>query len=93
MRDGFYPYGDYDLFDIFRLAVILGHLPPEDWLDAVSLRPAAWMGHSLQLAEGGPASFIWLDATDLPDAISRPRTTRHVWREGRILPETQGETE
>ncbi|TWI36934.1 amidohydrolase family protein [Paracoccus sulfuroxidans] len=93
VRDGFYPYGDYDLFDIFRLAVILGHLPPEDWLDAVSQRPAAWMGHSLQLAEGGPASFIWLDATDLPDAISRPRTARHVWREGRILPETQGETE
>ena len=48
---------------------------------------------TLHLTEGGPASFIWLDAADLPEAISRPRTARQIWREGRILPELQGETE
>lgn len=91
VRDAFFPFGDYDLFDAFRGAVLLGHLQPEDWLDAVSETPARWMGRSLALAEGGPADFIRLDAEDLTDALSRPRADRQVWRNGRILTDHQGE--
>lgn len=91
VRDAFFPYGDYDLFDAFRGAALLGHLQPEDWLDAVSETPARWMGKSLALTEGGPADFIRLDAEDLTDALSRPRAPRAVWRDGRILTDHQGE--
>ncbi|WP_430440821.1 amidohydrolase family protein [Shinella sp.] len=91
VRDAFFPFGDYDLFDAFRSATLLGHLQPEDWLDAVSETPARWMGRSLALVEGGPADFIRLDAEDLTDALSRPRADRQVWRGGRILTDHEGE--
>ncbi|MBJ6372404.1 amidohydrolase family protein [Sedimentitalea arenosa] len=85
VRDGFFPYGDYDMVDVLRLAVLMGHLAPDDWLDAISARPAGWMGHGLALTVGGPADFILFDATDLHDVICRPRARRQVWRGGAIL--------
>lgn len=91
VRDGFFPYGDYDLWDMFRLAVIAGHLPPGDWLSAISQTPARWMGRDLGLTTGGSASFVWIDADDLPDALARPRATRRVWRDGQILGDLQGD--
>lgn len=87
VRDGFFPYGDYDLADTFRLAVIAGHLPPDDWLDAISTRPAGWMGRSLGIEEGAPASFIRHDAADLAELVSRPRAARQIWRDGHVLPQ------
>lgn len=89
VRDGFFPYGDYDLWDMFRLAVIAGHLPPQDWLDAISATPAAWMGRDLRITQGGPASFVWIQADDLFDALSRPGAARQVWRDGHILAATE----
>mgnify|MGYP003643581902 FL=1 len=91
VRDGFFPYGDYDLIEVLRMGVLMGHLPPEDWLDAISARPAAWMGHDLTLRTGGPADFIHFDATDLNDVISRPAVVRRVWRDGAVLPPFQGD--
>lgn len=91
VRDGFFPYGDYDLIEVLRMGVLMGHLPPEDWLDAISARPAAWMGHDLSLRTGGPANFIHFDATDLNDVISRPTAVRRVWRDGAVLPPFQGD--
>lgn len=91
VRDGFFPYGDYDLIDVLRMGVLMGHLPPEDWLDAISARPAVWMGHDLSLRSGGPADFIHFDATDLNDVISRPSAVRRVWRDGAVLPPFQGD--
>lgn len=87
VRDGFFPYGDYDLTDVFRLAVVAGHLPPEGWLDAVTTRPAAWMGGSTEIREGGPASFIRHEAADLAELVSRPRAARQIWRDGHVLPQ------
>lgn len=91
VRDGFFPYGDYDLVEVLRMGVLMGHLPPEDWLDAISARPAAWMGTTLGIREGGPASFIHFDATDLNDVISRATAARRVWRDGAVLPPFQGD--
>ena len=91
VRDGFFPYGDYDLIEVLRMGVLMGHLPPEDWLDAISARPAAWMGHDLSLRTGGPADFIHFDATDLNDVISRATAVRRVWRNGAVLPPFQGD--
>ena len=85
VRDGFYPFGDYDLFEAFRTAVPAAHLDPRAWLDAIAGIPAAWMGRDAGLREGGPADFIHIRAADLDDAVSRPRARREVWRGGRII--------
>lgn len=91
VRDGFYPFGDYDLFDVFRAAVPAAHLDPDGWLDAISETPAAWCGRSLRIHEGGPADFIRVHAADLADALSRPRARREVWRSGTIITAQDGE--
>lgn len=86
VRDAFYPHGDYDLLDVFRTAVLLGHLDPADWAAAITTRPAAWCGAPAEpLAEGAPADFVWVDAADWDDLVSRPRTARQVWRSGAPL--------
>ncbi|SDD46968.1 amidohydrolase family protein [Ruegeria marina] len=91
VRDAFYPYGDYDLFEVFRTAVLSAHLAPDDWIDAISEAPANWTGRRMRLREGGPADFIRIAADDLDDAVSRPRAARQVWRGGHILAENQGD--
>ncbi len=91
VRDGFYPYGDYDLWDVYRLAVLNGHLPHHDWLDAISTAPARWMGRDLSLREGAPASFVRFYATGPGDALSRAGARREVWQNGRRIPEFQGD--
>ncbi|ASM74903.1 pterin deaminase (plasmid) [Pseudosulfitobacter pseudonitzschiae] len=91
VRDAFFPYGDYDLIDVLRMGVLMGHLPPDNWLDAISARPAAWMGTTLDIRVDGPASFIHFDATDLNDVISRATATRRVWRDGAVLHPFQGD--
>ncbi|WP_199525914.1 amidohydrolase family protein [Rhodosalinus halophilus] len=85
VRDGFYPHGDYDMADIFRAAVLGAQLEPEDWLGAVTTEAARWCGAVQSLEDGGPADFVWHDAADLDDLVSRPRAARQVWRHGRAL--------
>lgn len=85
VRDAFYPYGDYDPMAILRLAAPVCHLEPEDWLDSITNVPAHIMrSERVQpLQAGGPANFIWHDATDINDLISRPQTRRIIWRDGK----------
>ncbi len=84
VRDVFYPYGDYDLLDVFRGAVPLGHLDPALWLPAIAQRPAVWLDSDAvtEIAVGAPANFIALDAADVDDALSRPNAARRVFRDG-----------
>ena len=84
VRDAFYPYGDYDPLAILRLAAPVCHVEPQEWLDSITTLPARLIGsermHDLQV--GGFADFIWHDAEDLNDLISRPQARRVVWRNG-----------
>lgn len=84
VRDPFYPYGDYDPLSILRLAVPVCHLDPAEWLDSITSLPAAWMGSRTvaPVRKDGPANFIWHDATDLNDLVSRPKAGRVVYRDG-----------
>ncbi|MCY4229341.1 MAG: amidohydrolase family protein [Alphaproteobacteria bacterium] len=84
-RDAFYPWGDYDLWDIFRLAAVSAHLDPASWLDAVTDTPAALFGALPGLVEGAVADFILFDAEDADDAVSRARCSRQVWRHGAVI--------
>lgn len=86
VRDAFFPYGDYDLLDAWRLAVLNAHLDPESWIDAITTLPGRVTRLApLGLVEGGPADFIVLDAPSLPDFIARPTAARTVFRDGRPL--------
>ncbi|MCA0942322.1 amidohydrolase family protein [Salipiger pacificus] len=89
--DPFYPQGDYDLFDVYRMAVLAGHLDPRDWLTSVTETPAQWLGHDLAIEAGAPADFIHIAASSLDDALNRPRAVRTVWRDGAPIPETPGD--
>jgi cytosine/creatinine deaminase len=87
VRDAFYPYGDYDPLSVLRLAAPVCHLEPDEWLDSVTTLPARFIGSDRvkDLAEGGLANFIWHDATDMNDLISRPQARRVIWRDGTII--------
>lgn len=87
VRDLFYPYGDYDLFHVYRGAVDLAHLDPHAWLESISQTPAVWCGSNavVKIEVGANANFIALTAHDLHDALSRTTTARAVYRDGQKL--------
>lgn len=86
VRDAFYPYGEYDLLDAWRLAVLGAHLDPQDWLDAITTLPARALGlPERRLVPGAPADFLLLDAASPADLITRARLRPEVWRAGRPL--------
>ncbi len=90
VADVFYPYGDYDLFDVFRLGVFKAHLEPQDWLDAITDIPARWCGGTaVGIGAGSSADFIHYQAADLRDLLSRTNVRRQVWRAG-VPIESQG---
>jgi cytosine/creatinine deaminase len=86
VADAFYPYGDYDLLDAWRLAVVNARLDPETWLDAITTLPARALGlPEPALTQGGPADFVLLDAGSPADLVGRLDIRRTVWRDGRPL--------
>ena len=87
VRDPFYPYGSYDPVEMLRLAALVGHLDPGDWLDAISVAPAKAMGlPSPHIAVGKPADFLVIEGSNWTEALASPRATRHLFRAGRTLP-------
>ncbi|MFK0683519.1 amidohydrolase family protein [Ochrobactrum sp. BD67] len=94
VRDAFYPYGDYDPLAILRLAAPVCHLEPQEWLDSITTLPARLIkSERVQVPKAGaPANFIWHDAEDLNDLISRPQAPRTIWRDGVASPQDNGRT-
>ena len=81
VRDPFYPFGSYDPVEMLRLASLVAHLTPGDWLDAITTAPAAAMGLPAPgIAVGAPADFITIAGADWTEALSAPRTPRHIHR-------------
>ena len=84
-RDAFYPWGDYDLWDVFRTAAPWAHLEPTTWLGAITGAPARLFDATPDLVVGAAADFIQFEADDLGDAVSRSLCKRQVWRSGALL--------
>lgn len=90
VQDPFYPYGDFDMIEVFRSAVRAAHLDAEigDW--AVRLfrdaATACGFAHHGRIAAGAPADLIVTDATDWYDLVGRPSSARLVLRGGMPLP-------
>lgn len=93
-RDPFYPHGDYDLLDIFRLAVLACHLDEDAWLDSIAGIPRRWAGAAAaDWAPGAPADFVLVAAEGIADLVARPSAQRTVYRAGRRVEEKAPELE
>jgi cytosine deaminase len=88
-RDAFYPFGDYDMLDVFRDAVRIAHLdmPMAGWVDAVSSIPAKMMGLPSQglLAPGAPADLVLFPVRTAAEVFATRGFGRQVLRMGRPL--------
>lgn len=85
-RDPFNPFGDYDLADVFRDAVRLGHTDRTigDWAGAVGPVPRGLMGDIPALiAEGAAADFVLFSGRSFSEVLSRPGAPRQVVIGGR----------
>ncbi|MCC6006679.1 MAG: cytosine deaminase [Rhodobacteraceae bacterium] len=90
VQDPFFPYGDFDMLDIFRTAVQVAHLDDDvgGWIAAQfdnGARACGLADHG-RLSAGHPADAIILEARDLYDLMSRHHGARVVLRRGIALP-------
>lgn len=88
VADAFYPYGSYDLFETFGLAVQMAHLAPvQDWLGSITVHPARAMGLPWdgRITEGCPADLVCLSACDDHQLLTPAGRRRSVIRKGRLL--------
>ena len=88
VRDGFYPYGDFDPLAALSVAMQAGHLPPAaDWLASIATRPAdvRRLGWSGIFAPGAPADFIVLQGRSMHEALARPGAARAIVRGGKLV--------
>ena len=92
-RDAFYPWGDYDLWDVFRSAVPWAQLDPAHWIGAITDAPAALFDAAPGIAKGANADFIHFEADGIDDAVSQPLCKRQVWRSGTVVPPDAAENE
>ena len=91
VQDAFYPYGGYDLLNIFGLGVQAAHLAPAmDWLDAITTSPARALGLDWdgRIAAGCPADLVLLAATGEHELIGPQAHARRVIRAGQFLEDT-----
>jgi cytosine deaminase len=86
-QDAFYPFGDYDMLDVFRDAVRIAHLdmPMAGWVDAVSAAPARMMGLEPQgcIAPGARADLIAFPVRSAAEVFATRGAGRQVLRGGR----------
>jgi cytosine deaminase len=86
VRDSFYPFGDYDMLDAFRLSVALYHLDQSlgEALQMIGPAPARMMGVEPlgSLSPGAPANLILLNARSLNEIVCRPQAYRVVLNAG-----------
>ncbi len=90
-RDPFYPYGDLDMLEVYRLATRILHLdhPVGDWPRAVSATPAAIMGVDAgTVTVGGAADLVIFKGRSWTELLSRPESDRAVIRAGRLIDST-----
>ena len=82
VRDAFFAWGDYDLWEVFQASVRIGHLDTRlDYAPGVvTHRPAAVMGLTGygRIAPGSPADLIVASAGSFNEFIARPSADRRL---------------
>ena len=94
-RDPFYAYGDLDGLEVFREGARIAHFDhPQagawDWLRSVSAGAAEIAGFEFtgNIAVGGPADLILVNARNWTELQARPQADRIVLRSGRAIDTT-----
>ncbi len=87
-RDPFYPYGDYDMVEVFRESVRIAQLdhPIAPWPASVTATPAdvcTLPGGRITL--GAPADLIAFRARGMTEFLARPQSDRVILRAGQVL--------
>lgn len=89
VQDPFFPFGDFDMLDVFRAAVGAAHLDRElgDWVER-TFRDAAFAtgfeGHG-RIAPGRPADLVIFEASDWYDLLGQSQSNRLVCRGGALV--------
>ncbi|MEM9160683.1 MAG: cytosine deaminase [Verrucomicrobiota bacterium] len=85
VRDAFYAYGDYDMLEVYRESLRVGHLDrrlPES-LGVVTSAPARLMDLDTEgfgvIRPGSPARLASYQAESLSELLSRPCVERSFW--------------
>jgi cytosine deaminase len=88
-RDAFYPFGDYDMVDVFRDAIRIAHLdmPMAGWVDSVSRTPASLMGFDdlARLVPGAVADFLVFPNLSAAEVLAQRGHARQIVRHGKPL--------
>ncbi len=85
-RDAFYPLGDHDLWQIFTMTTLIGHLEGEHWLNSIINTPAQIMGIPVgSIASGQPADLILFNSYTYNQLLARPQNDREVIRNGQPI--------
>lgn len=88
-QDAFYPFGDYDMLDVFRDAVRIAHLdmPMAGWVDSVSTGPASLMGlrDVCRIEPGARADFVVFPVRTAVEVLAQRGLGRQVVRNGRAI--------
>jgi cytosine deaminase len=88
-RDPFYPYGDYDMMEVYREAVRIAQLdhPFGAWTASVTKTPAESCGFRDRgrITVGTPADLILFPARSMTELLARPQSDRVILRGGKRL--------
>jgi cytosine deaminase len=93
IMDPWYPIGTGSMLDAVHMLVHVGHMTGRDELfrayRMITTNPLRASGRDWSIAEGRPAHFVVLEATDEVEAIRLRPTARWVVRGGRVIAETE----
>ena len=84
-QDPFYPFGDYDILSVFKMAIITAHLNESEWFESISTIPAKWMGFNNLISTGNQASFIQFNVDTPYDLFSGKNFEYAVWNNGEVV--------
>ncbi|MBC2607873.1 cytosine deaminase [Pelagicoccus albus] len=88
VRDAFYAFGDFDMLEVYRESVRIGHLDRrlQESTTVVTSQAASLMDLGEKgfgrIAPGAPARFVKFAASSLSQLLSRPRIDRQLFLEG-----------
>jgi len=86
VRDAFYAFGDYDMLEVYRESLRVGHLDRRlaESVSVVSSAPARLMDLDTEgygkIQAGSPARLVRFEANSLSELLSRPSIGREFWK-------------
>ncbi len=83
-KDAFYPFGNYNVLSVYKIAVLAGHLDENKWFDSITSIPSKWMGYDNEIKKGSEASFLKFSEGSICDIIENSNIKYQVWQKGKV---------